>query len=164
MIPISELFGILAAICLLPSLYRGAVQDLEEFKFSEKHFNSLWVNAAFILAVLMYISLLLEGSWLLAVEWGIVSAISSLIFLFIAFRFGGGGDWRAMIYIAWITPFILIYVIMASAICGVIQAVYWTTRKDIKVPPMFRKIPFAVSIFAGYVIALIWFAATVLFA
>ena len=116
MITISVFLGILAAVCLIPALYRGAAQDLKEFKFSEIHFDSLWINAAFVLDVLMYVELLVEGSWLLAVEWLVLSFIASLIFLFIAFRFGGGGDWRALIFIAWIAPFILIPVILASAI------------------------------------------------
>ena len=162
MIPPSELFGILAAICLIPSLYRGAVQDLKEFKFSESHFDSLWINAAIVFDVLMYISLLIEGSWMLAIEWLMLSIIASLIFLFIAFRYGGGGDWRALIFISWIAPFMLISVILASAVCGVVQAIYWVARTDIDTPPMYRKIPFALSIFAGYLISLIWLIATAL--
>jgi hypothetical protein len=158
----SVIFGILAAICLIPSLYRGTVQDLKEFKFSETHFNSLWVNAAIIFDVFMYISLLVEGSWMLAVEFFALSVVASLIFLFIAFRYGGGGDWRALIFIAWIAPFILGGVIAASAVCGVLQAIYWLWRDDIDTPPLYRKIPFALSIFAGYQISLAWLIATAL--
>ena len=156
------LFGILAAICLIPSLYRGTIQDLKEFKFSEIHFNSLWINGAFVFDVLMYTSLLSEGLWLLAVEFFALSVAASLIFLFIGFRYGGGGDWRALIFITWIAPFMLIQVLLVSAVCGIVQAVYWLMRPDIDTPPLFRKIPFTLSIFAGYLIALIWFVATAL--
>ena len=156
------LFGILAAICLIPSLYRGTIQDLKEFKFSEIHFNSLWINGAFVFDVLMYTSLLSEGLWLLAVEFFALSVAASLIFLFIGFRYGGGGDWRALIFITWIAPFMLIQVLFVSAVCGIVQAVYWLMRPDIDTPPLFRKIPFTLSIFAGYLIALIWFVATAL--
>jgi hypothetical protein len=162
MIPFSMLFGILAAICLIPSLYRGTIQDLKEFKFSEIHFNSLWINGAFVFDVLMYTSLLSEGLWLLAVEFFALSVAASLIFLFIGFRYGGGGDWRALIFITWIAPFMLIQVLLVSAVCGIVQAVYWLMRPDIDTPPLFRKIPFTLSIFAGYLIALIWFVATAL--
>ena len=162
MIPISEIFGILAAICLLPSLYRGAVQDLKEFKFAEIHFDSLWVNAAIVLTIGMYISLLIAGLWWLAVEWLVLSVISALIFGFIGFRFGQGGDWRAMMWIAVIAPFMLMEVLIASGICGIVQAIFWIIRPDIETPPMFRKIPFALSIFAGYVIALVWITATLI--
>lgn len=161
---IAEFFAILAAICLIPSLYRGAVQDLKEFKFSAEHFNSLWVNAGAILVILAYVAFLLEGLWLIPVEFIILSVIASLIFTFAGFRFGGGGDWRALSYISWIAPFMLINVICLSAICGIVQAFIWISRRDIEIPPMYRKIPFAVSIFAGFVLAAIWFAATVLFA
>jgi hypothetical protein len=160
MIAIYEILGILAAICLLPSLYRGAVQDLKEFKFAEIHFDSLWVNAAIVLIIGMYIALLIDGLWLLAVEWLAFSVISALIFGFIGFRFGQGGDWRAMMWIAVIAPVMLVNVIIASAICGVVQAIYWLMRPDIDTPPMFRKIPFAVSICTGYVIALVWMIVT----
>jgi hypothetical protein len=156
MIHISEILAILAAICLLPALYRGAVQDLKEFKFAEIHFDSLWVNAAIIPTVLMYVALLFDGLWLMVVEWLVLSVVAALVFSFIGFRFGGGGDWRAMCYIAFIAPFMLVQVIIASLLCGMIQALYWIARADIDLPPMFRKIPFAVSIFCGYVIALVW--------
>ena len=73
---------------------------------------------------------------------------------------GGGGDWRALIYIAWIAPFLLIYTILAMMVCGALQAFYWIARPDIDVPPAFRKVPFAVSIFAGYAIALVFFVLT----
>ncbi len=157
MIAISGILGILAAICLLPSLYRGVVQDLKEFKFAEAHFDSLWVNAAFILIGGMYVSILIDRLWLMVVELLLISVVASLIFWFIGLRSrGAGGDWRALIYIAVIAPFMLLEVLVASCICGVVQAVYWIMRPDIKTPPMFRKIPFAVSIFSGYVIALLW--------
>ena len=162
MIPSPELFGTLAAICLIPSLYRGTIQDLKEFKFSEIHFDSLWINSAFVFDVLMYASLLSEGLWLLGVEFFAVSVAASLIFLFIGFRYGGGGDYRALIFIAWIAPFMLIDVILASAVCGIVQAVYWLMRTDIDTPPMYRKIPFALSIFAGYLISLLWLIVTAL--
>jgi hypothetical protein len=42
-------------------------------------------------------------------------------------------------------------------VCGALQAFYWIARPDIDVPPAFRKVPFAVSIFAGYVVALVFF-------
>lgn len=158
MIPISEIFAILAAICLLPSLYRGAVQDLKEFKFAEIHFDSLWVNTAIILIVCMYLTILIDGIWLLAVEMMLLSLVAMLIFSFIGFRFGQGGDWRAMVYIAMIAPFMLVEVLLAVAVCGIVQAIYWLIRTDIKTPPIARKIPFAVSIFDGYVIALVWMA------
>lgn len=157
MIAISGILGILAATCLLPPLYRGAVQDLKEFKFAEIHFDSLWVNAAFILTICTYISFLIDGIWLMVVECLLLSFFASLFFWWVGLRSKGmGGDCRALIYIAVIAPFMLGEVLIASFICGLVQAVYWIMRPDIKTPPMFRKIPFAVSIFAGYVIALLW--------
>lgn len=152
----------LAAACLIPSLFRGAAQDLKEFKFSKTHFDSLWVNAAYVLVVLMYLWILLDGLWLIVAEMMMISIVSSLIFGFIAFRYGGGGDWRALIYIAWIAPFMLFSVLVATGICGIVQAVYWMTRTDIDTdtPALFRKIPFALSILCGYLIALGYFVAT----
>jgi len=165
----SEFFGIVAAFCLIPSLYRGAVQDLKEFKFSEIHFDSLWINAAIILDVMMYISLVVEGLWVLAAEFLAVSVIASLVFSFIGFRYGGGGDCRALIFIACIAPFMLVTVILASAVCAMVQSFYWLYRTDYwlyrtdidDTPPFYRKIPLALSIFTGYLISLIWFIATV---
>jgi hypothetical protein len=162
MIPIPEILAILAATCLLPSLYRGAVQDLKEFKFAEMHFDSLWVNAAIILTIGTYISFVIEGVWLNVVYYFAISVVASLIFSTSGFRFGSGGDWRALCYIAFIAPFMLIQVLLASGACGIVQAVYWMARTDIDTPPMFRKIPFAVSIFCGYLIALVWLIVTVL--
>ena len=157
MIPPYEILGLLAAICLIPSLYKGTVQDLREFRFSKKHFESLWVNAAYVLVILMYLDLLVDGLWGYALWLVALSVISSLIFGFIGFRFSGGGDWRALIYVAWIAPLMLIDILLAAGICGVIQAAYWVARTDIETPPMFRKIPFALSIFCGYLIALTFF-------
>ena len=162
MITVSVFFGIVAAICLIPSLYRGAVQDLKEFKFSEAHFNTYWINAAFVCVILMYIALVSEGLWFLAVEFFVLSILALLGFSFIAFRYGGGGDWRALIYIACIAPFVFIQAIVAAAVCGMVQAIYWVLRTDIETPAMYRKIPFALSILAGYLISLIWFIVTVL--
>jgi hypothetical protein len=156
MIPYSEILGTFAAACLIPSLYRGAVQDLREFKFSEAHFDNLWVDAAVALTVLMYIALICEGSWLLAAGYLALSVIASLVFGFIGFRMGGGGDCRALIFIACIAPFMLLQVLIMIAFCGVAQGLYWLMRIDMNVPPMFRKIPFAVSILCGYLMALVW--------
>ena len=158
--PLSWVFGVLAAICLIPSLYYGTIQDLKEFRFSKAHFNSLWVNAAYVLTVLMYLFFVIEGSIGFAIEMLVLSIIATLIFSFIGFRFSSGGDWRALIYVAWIAPFLLLYVLFATAVCGVVQALYWVLRTDIKTPPMFRKIPFALSILCGYGIALGYFALT----
>jgi hypothetical protein len=160
MIPLSEIFGIMAAACLVPPLYYGTVQDLREFRFSKTHFESLWVNAAYVLVILMYLEILLEGSWIFACELLAISVVSSLIFSFIGFRYSSGGDWRALIYVAWIAPLMLVSVLLASGICGILQAMYWVWRTDIDVPPMFRKIPFALSIFCGYLIALSYMIVT----
>ena len=162
MIPSSEIFAVLAAACLIPSLYRGAVQDLKEFKFAEIHFDTLWINAAIVLLVLMYVTLLIEGLWFVAVEFLVLSIVASLIFSFIGLRFGGGGDWRALCYIAVFAPFILINVVVVSALCGFVQAVYWLMRPDIDAPPLFRKIPFALSILCGYLITLVWATVTII--
>lgn len=161
MIFASELFGILAAACLLHPLYRGAVQDLKEFKFSKEHFNSVFVHASILCMIAMYVLLVLpEQNWLFAAELLAISVVASVFFSFVGFRYGGGGDWRALIYIAWIAPFLLIYAILAMMVCGALQAFYWIARPDIDVPPAFRKVPFAVSIFAGYAIALVFFVLT----
>ena len=161
MIPASEVFGILAATCLLPPLYRGAVQDLKEFKFSEEHFNNLFVRGSIFNTIVMYVLLIFhESGWLFAAELLAISVVASVFFSFVGFRYGGGGDWRALIYIAWIAPFLLIYTILAMMVCGALQAFYWIARPDIDVPPAFRKVPFAVSIFAGYAIALVFFVLT----
>jgi hypothetical protein len=158
--PLSWVFGILAAICLIPSLYYGTIQDLKEFRFSKAHFESLWVNSAFVLTILMYLFLVIEGSAVFAIELLVLSVIATLIFSFIGFRFSSGGDWRALIYVAWIAPFLLAYVLFATGVCAIVQALYWVLRTDITTPRMFRKIPFALSIFCGYGIALGYFALT----
>jgi hypothetical protein len=118
------------------------------------------VNAAIIMTIGMYISIIIEGVWLMAVEFFAISVVASLIFSFMGFRFGGGGDWRAMCYIAFIAPFMLVQVILASALCGVVQAIYWMARTDIDLPPLFRQVPYAASIFCGYLIALVWLIVT----
>ena len=106
-IVLSQILGTLAAICLIPSLYSGTLQDLKEFMFSEKHFESLWINLAYILVILMYLFLLIEGSLTFAAELILISVIATLVFSFIGFRFSSGGDWRALMYVAWIAPFML---------------------------------------------------------
>jgi uncharacterized membrane protein len=156
MIPYAEICMILAAACLIPSLYRGAVQDLKEFKFAEIHFDSLWVNVAIVLVIASYVSLVIDGVWLLAGELLFLSLAASLLFSFIGFRYGRGGDWRALCFVSWIAPFMLLQVLVASALCAFVQGIYWMARTDIDTPPMFRQIPFAVSILCGYVIALVW--------
>ena len=159
MIPVSMVLAVIAAFCLLPSLYYGARQDLKEFKFSASHFDSLAVNAAIVFTVAMYLMLVVEGAWFTAVTFVLLSAFASMMFLGLGIRFGGGGDWRALIYIAWISSPILISTIILSAIFGAVQAIYWVLRPDIITPPLFRKIPFAVSIFLGYLSALLIFIA-----
>jgi hypothetical protein len=157
---LSFILTVLAAACLVPSLYKGAVQDMKEFRFSEKHFDSLWINAAFILLILAYLLMFCEGMWYTIVSWAVLSIVATLIFLFIAFRYGGGGDWRAMIYIVWIAPFFMFHTLIAIGLCGIAQAGYWVIKPDESVPRMFRKVPFAVSIFWGYVIGVIFFVLT----
>jgi len=157
MIAASAIAAILAAACLLPSLYYGARQDLKEFRFSEIHFESLWINAAIVCTVMMYVCLIAEQGWQSIIAYLTMTIISWIAFSFIAFHFGNGGDWRAMMYVAGIAPSILINTIISIAVCGIVQAIIWLARTDIKIPPMFRKIPFAVSILCGYMIALGWF-------
>ena len=157
---LTSVFALAASLCLIPSLYHGAKQDLHEFKFSESHFKTDLIKIAFGFLALTYVCMFIdELSTMVAMMVG-MSLIGWVVFSFIGFRFGNGGDWRAMMYIAAITPFLLFSSMIVIGICAMIQAIVWVARKDILVPPMFRKIPFALSILVGYVIAVVVFAIT----
>jgi hypothetical protein len=142
------IISLLASICLIPVLYAGARSDVKTRTFPKDY----WVYAfpAGIFTIMQYTWMIFDGDiWEVTGLIGISIAFS-LFFVFMGLRFGSGGDWRALMYIALISPALIIQTCILSLIAGAVL-VFWyigvsPKGTDLRV----ITIPFAVAILAGY--------------
>ena len=144
---------ILGGLLLGFILYRGAKSDLSNRTFPKEYFDKNIVYICGFFTAITYLSLIASGFWGKAVVYFFISVIAAIVFWFMGLRFGSGGDWRAMIYIALFSPFILLSTCIITFFSSAILAVYSVWRCDDNTPRLYRTVPFAVAIFVGYVAA-----------
>ena len=84
------------------------------------------------------------------------SIVCAVICLVIGYRYGSGGDWRAMAYISILTPWLLPAFVVSTMIFSFIIAIVALIRPSDELDPVFtRHIPFALAILLGYIAALL---------
>jgi Flp pilus assembly protein protease CpaA len=147
-------FAIIAALYIIPTLIAGAISDIRIRTFPKEYW--VWTRiASGFFCILMYLGMLSEGLYFYAGALLVISCFTSLFFLFMGIRFGSGGDWRAMCYIAWLTPLLVVPTFLLSLLVAVFHAMYEMNINMSGTPREFRSIPFAVSIFFGFILSLL---------
>jgi hypothetical protein len=147
----------LAALCIVPTLFFGAVSDVKWRIFPKDYWN--WPGK--IAGIIVFIEYLVMVSNQEYASVGFllgISIILSVIFYTCGLVFGSGGDWRALIYIVWITPTLIAGTVFFALIIGAVQGVYAMLQPEDEIEPapiMFRTVPFAVAICGGYICAII---------
>jgi hypothetical protein len=148
------LFMILSGMCLIPALVSGAISDFRDRTFPFKY----WEWPAKIGGIVTFIAYLYmySSGWYSWIVWLIlVSVVLSLVFYAMGLRFGSGGDWRALIYIALICPLLIIQTCVFSIFAGSVLAIWVMMNRDDLVPAQYRSVPFAVAILAGFLVSML---------
>jgi hypothetical protein len=71
-----------------------------------------------------------------------------LIFSFVGIRFGSGGDMRALMWIALVSPILIPMTLLIGAIVSLVLAIYALAKKT--------TVPLAVAILIGYIGSILW--------
>ena len=152
---LSSVLLLIGAFVIMPTLIAGAISDLKTRTFPKEYWNYTRTGAG-IFVGLAYCLMVANGQWQDVVILLIISGLASLFFLFMGLRFGSGGDWRAMIYIAWISPWLLITSCVFIGVIAVVQSILTMSKKEGGAPRYFREIPFAIAIAVGFYVAVIY--------
>ena len=151
------ILSILAALCLIPILIQGAMSDVNTRTFPSSLWKSKYhlVEIAGTLVLTQYICMAAMGDMITVVTLVLVSIFLSLIFLFAGLNFGSGGDWRALIFIVWVSPAFILATCLASLAFGFVLAIYAMIEPEDEIEPiLYRTVPFAVAICCGYICAI----------
>jgi hypothetical protein len=148
------ILSILAALCIVPTLIAGAISDYKTRTFPADYWKYAGKVAGFFV-FLEYCMMVSSGQWIEVLILLGVSIVASAFFFFMGIRYGSGGDWRAMIYIAWIAPAMLAIICVFSLAVGFMQAID-ALRVKSDVPIIMRNVPYAVAICGGFVIAIMF--------
>ena len=148
----------LAALCIIPTLFFGAVSDVKWRMFPKDYWN--WpAKIAGVIVFIEYLVMLSNHEYADAAILIAISIICSIIFYSCGLAFGSGGDWRALIYIVWITPALIFGTLFFALIIGAVQGVYALMQPEDEIEPVpiaFRTIPFAIAICGGYICAIVF--------
>lgn len=147
--------AVLAALCIIPTLFAGAVRDVTDRKFPAKYWEWWPVKAAAIVVFIEYLVIISDRNYTLAISLFAISIVAALVCLFVGYRYGSGGDWRAAAYVAIISPWLMPAFIIFGILAAFCLAAYIVIRPDEKLPVPYRTVPFAVAIFVGYVMAIV---------
>lgn len=146
------LIEISAAICLIPALIHGTISDLKTRTFPKTYWKP-YFEIAGVFTILSYLVLLAKGDLFLIGVQLAISIISTIIFSFMGFRFGSGGDWRAFIIIAWVAPELIVTTVLFSLLYGSIQSVY-SLIKHGEDPPYCVHVAYTLAILSGLITAI----------
>jgi len=157
-IQVEFVLQVLAALCLVPPLIRGAINDVNIRSFPKEYWKG-YSGVGFILALVYYFICVYVGDYTSVIIWIFVAFVCCIAFYFMGMRYGSGGDWRALMYIAAITPWLIPATLILSMIAAVVQSAYglWAHFNSDRV--MFITIPWALGICAAFVCAAgLWIA------
>lgn len=152
-----EYFQAVAGCIILIPLIRGAIADVKTRTFPKEYWRGC-DKIAGLFAVIMYLLMIAKGEFYLAATLLILSVIAWIVFAAVGYRYGGGGDWRALIYCAVIAPliFFTLYFWILFCLISIALGFFELSRKSDK--HIFeRHIPWAVAICLSFVITLILF-------
>jgi hypothetical protein len=151
----------LAALCLVYPMMKGAWADYKTRTFPAVYWSTPGKIAGFFLAM-AYLLMIADGLYWQTFLFIIGSAIAAIIFAFMGYRFCGGGDWRALIYISLLAPMILFtftfWVAMGLSSLGV--AFVALSVKDESAHLFKRYIPWSLALCIGYCVTLVFILLT----
>jgi len=137
---------ICASICIMPVLFAGAIVDYQSRRFPKNLWDIPSKIAGFF-TLMMYFMLYANREFQMIGILLTISIVLALTFYILALRFGSGGDYRALIYIAVLVPTMAVWTTIIALFLGVIQVVIAHWRNT--------SVPWAVSIFLAFTIVFI---------
>jgi len=147
----------LSALFVLSALIPGALSDIKTRTFPAKYWE--WPSrVAGVCTIMLYLTMISTGNLEYVAVIIALSIVATLACFFCGYRFGSGGDWRALAYIALLTPWLFLGCIFWSLLSGFFIAIYTLlTNKEAHL--LKANIPFAVAILIEYCFALAIFIA-----
>lgn len=147
-----EIFSLLAAFWVAIPLIRGAIEDIKTRQFPEKYWSP-FAHIAGIFTFLMYCLMAADGKLTLIIVYAFLTLGALFLCYGIGIRYGSGGDWRAMMYCAVLTPLIFFSPIFWVLVCvtSLIIAFFVLAAKGSE-HPFERHIPWAVAICVAFCI------------
>lgn len=118
-----NIFTLISGLFVLPVLIAGAISDIRGRIFPKYYWKHPSVVAG-ISTTLMYLVLLYLGEYQIIFTFVVTSIVLSLVFYFIALRFGSGGDYRALWHIAILTPSLAVMTTILALAIGVAQVIF----------------------------------------
>lgn len=136
-------------------LLAGAWSDHKTRTFPEQY----WVFPSRVAGFFLFISYLLmiaDGLYWQTALLVVCSVVAAVFFAFMGYRFGSGGDWRALIYISLLAPTVLFTFTfwVALGIMSLLVAVYTLENQNDSLHPFKRQIPWSLAICVGYCVTL----------
>ena len=150
-----EILFVIAGIFVAVTLIRGAITDVKTRRFPKEYWN-ISSKLGILFAFIGYGIMIASDKPATAVLFIVASVIAALIFIGIGYRFGSGGDWRALAWTVVISPmvffsipFLLLLLLMSFAIA------IWVLGQKGEKHVFERTIPWAVAICGAYCITLV---------
>ena len=161
-----QITSILSALCLVPVLAAGAQSDYRGAVFPARFWDSgitgLLVKLSIVISLVTYILIAASGDYFTLGVCIALAVIGALFFAYMGFAFGSGGDMRALMYIAFLEPWFLIWAVIASLVIGGVIAGYKLIAKtENDVPLIARTIRFAIPLLIGYSIVILFTIVTI---
>jgi hypothetical protein len=137
---------ICASICIMPVLFAGAIVDYQSRRFPKNLWDIPSKIAGFF-TLMMYFMLYSNREFQMIGILLTISIVLAVSFYILAIRYGSGGDYRALIYIALLVPTMAVWTTILALVFGVIQVFIAHWRKT--------SVPWAISIFLAFVIVFV---------
>ena len=145
----------IAALCIVPTLIAGARKDVKTRTFPSAYW-SITGKVAGLFLVLSYLLMIADGLYWQTALLVVCSVVAAVFFAFMGYRFGSGGDWRALIYISLLAPIVLLTFTFwfALGVMSLLVAGYTLAKQDDPLHPFERHIPWSLAICVGYCVTL----------
>ena len=145
----------IAALCIVPTLIAGVWKDVKTRTFPSAYW-SITGKVAGLFLVLSYLLMIADGLYWQTALLVVCSVVAAVFFAFMGYRFGSGGDWRALIYISLLAPIVLLTFTFwfALGVMSLLVAGYTLAKQDDPLHPFERHIPWSLAICVGYCVTL----------
>mgnify|MGYP007100140127 CR=1 FL=1 len=139
---------LISACMILPILVAGAIKDVQARLFPKSYWDTLTVKIAGTATLVLYLMLVASGMWQVAVTMFGISVFMCLVFYYMGLRFGSGGDYRALMYVSFFCPQMILVTTVFSVVLGVIQVIMTRVFSE-------KPVPWAVSILLAFISTMI---------
>ena len=145
----------IAALCIVPTLIAGARKDVKTRTFPSAYWN-ITGKVSGLFLILSYLLMIADGLYWQTALLVVCSVVAAVFFAFMGYRFGSGGDWRALIYISLLAPIVLLTFTFwfALGVMSLLVAGYTLAKQDDPLHPFERHIPWSLAICVGYCVTL----------